>query len=461
MRKKRMIWMGGALALLVAGAFGADWLLARTAATLLARVQAGLPADTTLTHGALSTNLFRMEAALDTISFTSPQGSFKAQRAVLRGFPRISRDAVGLGGIELLDGHISGVAGFEASVRQLVVEKPLLRQGEGATSPTLTFARLSGAAFATRKEENGSFLNVETFALEDLRPDRLARLQVSGVEGAVPDAHGVPVLLKLDSFSLDSFDTGLLRETAPSSAFLRLLLRDSLRGGKVAGLSVAQEGRAGLALRELAFDGQSVAGESRTALAVSLAGATLGKDILPPPLLAQLSAAGRESLEVDAQFGSRLTPETRTLTFAPVRVVLPGLVEVTLEGVLGGIGDAASLGNGLAFAAATLDRLEVRVRDLGGVAAYVAAQAAQNGVDRRTYAATLATQLLSGAPVLTPVRDGIVTFLQDGGTLTLAAKPASPVSLLQLFLSSGKPEVLAEKLGLSAQIQPEGGTPPP
>ncbi len=461
--RKRTKWLVGVLALLAAGAVGADWVLGRTAAALLARVQASLPADATLTHGALSTSLFRMEVALDSVAYRSPQGSFTARRAVLHGFPLVSRDEIGLGSVELLDGDVSRAGAFAASVGHLLVENPHLRQPQtpdspagqtSGTSPALTFTRLVGTNFATRKDENGSFLRVGTFALDDLQPDRLARLSVTGVEGMAPDAQGVPTTLTLQSLTLDSFDLGLLRETSPSGIFLRLLLRDSLRGGHVAGLAVAQEGRPGFALRELAFDGQSVAGAARTALAVSMNGAAFGRRVLPPAVAAQLAAAGKEALEVDAQFNSRLAPEAHTLTLAPVRITLPGFVDVELGGVLGRVASADAMTNGLAMAGATLDRLDVRVRDLGGLTTYMEGQARAGGVDREAYAATLTDRWLAGAPVLMPVREGVLAFLRKGGEFRLTAQPASPVSLLQLFLSAGKPEVLAEKLGLSAVVTP-------
>lgn len=199
-----------------------------------------------------------------------------------------------------------------------------------------------------------------------------------------------------------------------------------------------------LRVKEVALDTLTWQDELLTALVFRID--TLSGD-MSPTSRAQLTALGLDHIDLSARIDLRYSPETGTLRVAPLSATLEGLAAATLEAEVGKLymaQDAPSAGPPSrrelkariqkAMLQSEPGRTSLRVEDLGGLKALVAAQAEQGDVPPARIVMALALQAATMVePVLGPeaaeaVYLEVAALLTEKDVLTLTVAPSTPLS---------------------------------
>lgn len=218
----------------------------------------------------------------------------------------------------------------------------------------------------------------------------------------------------------------------------------------VEGISVSQPGKAPVVIDSANLDLSDYANDVPHAIDVSVEGINVDPAAVDEggQFASQLKAMGYDKLTLGFYGSGSLDEATGDLVVNEITVDGTDLGTVTLAGTFGGL--TADLIKDMkqpspsqdAFGKVTLKQASVYYGDASLAGRIIAQQAKQMGqepaafVGQITGALPLLLSAVGNQPFQDKLAQGLTTFLKDPKNLTITAKPANPIALMELFSTS-------------------------
>lgn len=458
------------LPLLAVGAyFGGEYLLARSAQSVLDRITASLPQGATFIHGALSTNLLRREVTLADVVVSAPDNmgprSLSASSLQLRGLPWISKGNFELGEL-VIEGLRIERRGVITAQRWAVSEPGVsvlghLAAGEQA-SGDFSFASAEATNLTISRTNPQVEASVGSVRSGALSKNRLASLEINDVKATSQDATGPLVRLAIAQVTAADLDIGRVISAEGDIDLTAPLLSNGLSALNVNSLSLGPDGGDAITMASLAVTGEGLPDGTRTAL-------SLKGDQVVIPLAAMTAAArqfygdlGYEKMALNFDIASRYDQAAHTFVFMPLDLDIADVGKLGLQLRVGGLANPGDMSKDptaaqMALAAMTLNAFDLKLADGGFVKRQVESGARRLSVNSDVYIEQMINAIKPdpsatgpGAQKLAALYRAVSSFLLNPGELSITANPEKPVAFLQLLFSMNNPTGAAETLNISA-----------
>lgn len=216
------------------------------------------------------------------------------------------------------------------------------------------------------------------------------------------------------------------------------------------GISLSQQGKAPVVIDSASLDLSDYADDVPHAIDVSVEGIDLDPATVDTDgqFAAQLKAMGYDKLTLGFYGSGSLDEATGDLEVNEITVAGTDLGTVTLSGTFGGLttDTIKKLKQPSpppeAFGSVTLKQASVYYGDASLAGRIIAQQAKQMGqepaafVGQITGALPLLLSVIGNQPFQDKLAQGVTTFLKDPKNLTITARPATPIALMELFSTS-------------------------
>ncbi len=449
---KRIVVLLGVATVVLGGLYVAgDYLLARTAEQFVDSFQKGLPEGTTLSYDRMESNLLRRQVLLGNLKIRAPAGAvtytLTAGEVALQGIPLLGARSVTLG-------HISASklqVGFGNEIGAETVSFDGLDLHPGGVS----FAEGDIAGLYLRGATGPALVQSATVKLGALQDNVLSSLVAEGLQVRL-NPENVNQLMQVGHVEVKAVNVPALIEARSNPR--SLLLRDTLGEVHFSDFSLSGEADTRVSIGTLAFKGESAGNGYRKNLLLDVTGIALPVQQAPVQVQAVLGLNGATST-LPAEFHVAIlhNPESRLLTLDSAKLVVPGQGELQAKGEVSGVSSLMLLENPAGFAAMSFDGFEFHYTDMGVVQRRVQAEAERMAITPDVYAEQIINKLGPQMEVLgrrgTQIRDVLYNFISNPRYLSFVAKPARPVSLLQLAPLLNAPAQLADILGIFASSE--------
>ena len=216
------------------------------------------------------------------------------------------------------------------------------------------------------------------------------------------------------------------------------------------GISLAQPGKAPVVVDSANLDLSNYADDVPHAIDVSVEGIEIDPAAVDASgqFASQLKAMGYDKLTLGFYGSGALDEATGDLQITEITVDGTDLGTLTLAGTFGGLTTDAikqlrqPSPSPEAFGKVTLKQASVYYGDASLAGRIIAQQAKQMGqepaafVGQITGALPLLLSAIGNQPFQDKLAEGVTTFLKDPKNLTITTKPATPISLMELFSTS-------------------------
>ncbi len=246
----------------------------------------------------------------------------------------------------------------------------------------------------------------------------------------------------------DKFTASSLELTAP--VFTGKEEGNRMDAVSITGISIAQDGKAPVMIDSANVDLSDFASDVPHAIDISVEGIDVDPMAMDEggQMGAQLKAMGYDKLTLGFYGSGSLDEATGDLVLNEITIDGTDLGTVTLAGTFGGL--TADVIKDLkqpnppqsAFGKVTLKQASVYYGDASLAGRIIAEQAKQMGqepaafVGQITGALPLLLSSIGNQPFQDKLAQGVTTFLKDPKNLTITAKPATPIALMELLSTS-------------------------
>ncbi len=445
---KRVVVSLGIAAVVAGGLYVAgDYLLARAAEQFVDSLQKGLPEGTTLSYDRMESNLLGRQVTLGNLKIRAPAGeityTLTAGEVSLQGVPLLGARSVTLG-------HLSASklqVGFGNEIGAETASFDGLNLHPGGIS----FTGGDIAGLYLRGAVGPTLVQAATVKLGALQDNILSSLVTDGLQLRL-NPEEVNQLVQVAHAEASTVNLPALMEARSNPR--SLLLRDTLGGVNLSDFNLSDGADAHVSIGTLALKGESAGNGYRKNLLIDVTGISLPVQRAPVQVQAVLGAS-----VAPAEFHVAILhdPETRLLTLDNAKLSVPGQGELEAKGEVSGVSSLMLLENPAGFAAMSFDGFELHYTDLGVVQRRVQAEAERMAITSDVYAEQIINKIGPQMEVLgrrgTQIRDVLYNFISNPRYLSFVAKPASPVSLLQLAPLLNAPAQLADILGIFASSE--------
>ncbi len=456
--------VGAAVAVGVAVAAGAGWLLAEHQARVVldqgvAQFRARLGPDTRFGYASATPSVLRRDARFSSVVLEGPRSTVTADTMVVR-CDAASVCSGTAEGVKVAAKDAGAVSGTASHVGWTGLDLAAAGGGAGPVEGALKGRLDSGEARGVHLGGGGGELDVAAVSIADYGAGRRGRGALDGLAVTAPDPSGgvadpaagaqAAVHLAVAHAAFDGVDVasaaGAARSgvAAPASPGRQTL--------EVAGLDLSQGGAVLLHVGRLG----SVTDVPATGAVHGVGDVTDVRLDGPPALVGSLRGLGYPGFVGEMHVDASLDRAAGALTIAALRVAGQDMGEAKLAGAFSHLprntgtvppDPAAMLG-------LTVGGLDLAVVDGGLVGRLIDAKARASGVDPAVLRDGVARQL-EALPVASgaaqSVRAALAAFVRAPGTLTLGVHPAAPVSLLEVAQLAGQgPDGVVGALGMTA-----------
>ncbi len=450
---KRVVISLGVAAVVAGGLYMAgDYLLARAAEQFVDSFQKGLPEGTTLSYDRMESNLLARQVTLGNLKIRAPAGAITytltAGEVSLQGVP-----LPGAGSVTL--GHLSASKlqiGFGNEIGAEAASFDGINLHPGGVS----FSGGDVAGFYLRGAVGPTLVQATTVKLGALQDNILSSLVTDGLQLRL-NPEEVNHLAEVRHVEAKTINLPALMEARSNPR--SLLLRDTLGEVSLSGFDLSDGADTRVSVGTLALKGESAGNGYRKNLLLDVTGISLPVQRAPAQVQALMGVNGTASM-APAEFHISILhdPATRLLTLDNARLVMPGQGELQAKGAVSGVSSLMLLENPAGFAAMSFDGFELHYTDLGVVQRRVQAEAERMAITPDVYAEQIINKIGPQMEVLgrrgTQIRGVLYNFISNPRYLSFVAKPAQPVSLLQLAPLLNAPAQLADILGIFASSEP-------
>ncbi len=464
MSKRFVVRLLFAGAILVGLFIGAGYVMNRGAIQIISTIQQGLPVGSTLTYDALESSLLQRQVTLTNLKVSTPAYTFSAGNAVLQGVPTAGNRYIHLGHAAVTQAVLSLNAPAQggnftftadtASVDALdlqtgVTGRALLQSDSGFDALELKNLRLSGP-------DGQSMGSVDTLQVGPYRNKIFSSVVIENAQAqlsAVSSGQDV----KLAHLQAENVNLAAVSENLSSP--LSLLVHDYLGNLTLSGFSLQGAAGAPLAVQQLQISGESGADTYRKSLKIDATGIVFPLYNAPAEMQAAFGLTSSEgALNAEIHAAANHDVETRLLSLSEAKVIVSGQGILSAKGALSGVSSLTLIENPAGLAAVSFNELAVTYTDLGMAKRRVQSEAQRMAVMPDVYAEQIMNRL---APQLEPlgqrglrIRNALYAFLLDPHYLSFSAKPAQPVSMLQLLPLMRAPAQVADLLGIFVSSEP-------
>lgn len=466
---KRAVFGFAVAAVVFGGLYVAgDAAMAYKTRQVLAGFQQNLPAGSSFTYDTMESSLFLRQVTLTNLKVNAPSYVLVAGQVVVQGVPKVVDHRLHLGRVAVSQAEIT----LKSRPSQSLGEEPIVIAANTASVDNLDLQ--TGVSGLALLESGGGFDAAEVFLLQvrstgqssgitisnvklgDYHSKILSFLQIDGLVAQLNDENA-DQKLGLASFEASSIHIADIIQNLATP--VSLLLRDvvakvSLRGFVLSG---GEGGELRVGNLQLLSEG---AGDGyRKSLQIDVTDSAFPVMQAPDQTRAALGLTSADGvLSPEMHIDVVHDAATRILEIKTATLTVPGQGALSVRGALSGVSSLMLLENRAGAAALSFNGLQIDYNDLGFAKRRVQSEAQRMAVMPTVYAEQIMNRL---APQLEPlgqrglrIRNALYAFLLDPHYLSFSAKPAQPVSMLQLLPLMRAPAQVADLLRIFVSSEP-------